>query len=309
MIHQVFTCCQNKLNLKNILFVFCLFLQFELSAQVKAVFEITKESNRLDTPKSWKLVWHDEFDGNQLDVSKWFSYYPYTASGLDTCPACRTLGGDLVLTDSNLVISNGTLKIIGKKQKATWYGKEYPYTSGNLFSTVGFLYGRFEIRCKLPPGLGMWPAFWTLGEGVLEEIDVFEINGRYMRQFQTNYHHCYEAHNNCQDPKWHLSPALHEGFNVFAIEWDPFFIRWYVNNKLVRTMAGYESSLSNRKIKNYKLKPGIYNQVAHFPKTKARIIAGLGIDSPKHGKLLKSKLFPAVFEIDYIRIYETQAKE
>ena len=39
MILQVFTCCQNKLNLKNILFVFCLFLQFELSAQVKAVFE------------------------------------------------------------------------------------------------------------------------------------------------------------------------------------------------------------------------------------------------------------------------------
>lgn len=297
------------MNLKKLIYFFCLIFQFNGFAQLKTVFEITKESIRPDTPKSWKLVWQDEFEGSHLDVSKWFSYYPYTASGLDTCPACRTLGGDLVLTDSNLVVSNGTLKIIGKKQKAHWYGKTYPYTSGNLFSKQGFLYGRFEIRCKLPAGLGMWPAFWTLGEGVLEEIDVFEINGRYMRQFQTNYHHCYEARNHCQDPKWHLGPALHEGFNVFAIEWDPLFVRWYVNDKLVRTMAGYESSSSNRKIKSYKLKPGIYNQVTNFPKTKARIIAGLGIDSNKPGKILKSKLFPAVFEIDYIRIYESQAKE
>ncbi len=288
----------------------CLFCHsINLIAQIQEVFEVTKDSKPLRATKNYQLVWQDEFEGNQLDVSKWFSYYPYTTTGLDTCPACRTLGGEIVITDSNLVISNGTLKVIGKQQKASWYGQTYPYTSGNIFSKTGFLYGRFEIRCKLPKGFGFWPAFWTLGEGVLEEIDVFEIHGKYMRQFQSNYHHCYQAHNHCQQPKWHRSPDLHKDFNVFAIEWDPYFIRWYINGKLVRSLAGYENSSSNCKIKSYKLKPGIYNQVQAFPKTKARIIAGLGIGLDPKYKAIKSKKFPAVFEIDYIRIYQDQAKE
>lgn len=285
------------------------FINSIVIAQSANILEIKSKQNSVCNDQTWNLVWQDEFDGNQLDVSKWFSYYPYTNTGMDTCLQCRSLGGDLFISDSNLVFEDGVLKIMAKKQKASWFGKEFEHTSGNLFSKQGFLYGRFEIRCKLPKGLGLWPAFWTLGEGVIEEIDVFEIKGNRMRRFQSNYHHCYDKDKKCQDLEWHSSPDLSSKFNVFAIEWDPYFIKWFINDKLVRTLGGYQSIKSEKRIKNCTLKPGNYVLIENYPKHKARIIAGLGIEGTGRKKKLKDSLFPAALEIDYIRVYQRPAIE
>src|ERR1035437_9776703 len=128
--------------------------------------------------KNLILVFDDEFDGDSLDASKWITWFPYTATGNDSCEFCRTHGneGEIYL-DSNVVVSNGTLKLIAKRQTTTWYTATRDYTSGMIESREGWMYGLFETRCKIPYGMGFWPAFWLFG-GNGTEIDDFEIGGQ-----------------------------------------------------------------------------------------------------------------------------------
>ena len=39
---------------------------------------------------------------------------------------------------------------------------ELGYTSSRLISKRSFKYGIFEMSAKLPPGRGVWSAFWLL---------------------------------------------------------------------------------------------------------------------------------------------------
>lgn len=55
----------------------------------------------------------------------------------------------------------------------------------NTAGHFSILYGKFEMRAKLPQGQGIWPAFWLLGENIGEkgwpacgEIDIMEFVGR-----------------------------------------------------------------------------------------------------------------------------------
>ena len=38
----------------------------------------------------YKLVFHDEFNGNSIDTSQWHTYFPYGAGQTDNCDFCRT---------------------------------------------------------------------------------------------------------------------------------------------------------------------------------------------------------------------------
>ena len=53
----------------------------------------------------------------------------------------------------------------------------FNYDTGEFESKEMFLWGYYEIRCKLPKGRDAWPAFWLYGEsnGTNNERDVFEF--------------------------------------------------------------------------------------------------------------------------------------
>ncbi|MBK8954777.1 MAG: glycoside hydrolase family 16 protein [Saprospiraceae bacterium] len=288
------------------LFFFILWSTSHLAAQ-DSLIVVEKSGLDICSKGTWNLIWSDEFEGHALDRTKWFSYFPFTKDGSDSCAACRGLVGDEFLSDSNLIVQNGVLSIEARKEKASWFGKDFDYTSGNIFSMQGFKYGRFEIRCKLPEGKGFWPSFWTAGDGVIEEIDVFEAKGHIQTQLQTNYHHCYNR-SGCQQPKWHWT-SDQEDWNTYAIEWDPFFIRWYVNKRLVRTLPGYKNLKNNRPANHCILRKGNYVPIDAFPKNKHRIISGLGVGGPFGGRISSKTKFPSRMEIDYIRIYQRTDSE
>lgn len=275
--------------------------------QLDSVLIVDTKELDVCTQAEWKLIWSDEFDGDQLDKSKWFSYFPFTENGSDSCAVCRGLIGGEFLSDSNLVVKDGILNIIAKKEKATWFGRNFEYTSGNIFSMPGFKYGRFEIRCKLPRGKGFWPAFWTAGDGVIEEIDVFESKGHILFQTQSNFHHCYNQ-KGCQQPKWHWT-ADQEEWNIYAIEWDPYFVKWYFNKRLVRVLPGYKNQKNNKPVSSCKFKKGSYLAIDAYPKHKHRIIAGLGVDGLFSGKVNSKTKFPSQMQIDYIRVYQRANSE
>ena len=126
-----------------------------------------------DTTK--KLVWSDEFNsGTRPDTTKW-AYNIGTGQG-----GWGNNESEYYTSDStNARIENGSLVIEARKENK---GGKF-YTSARML-TQGkstWTYGRFEIRAKLPKGLGTWPAIWMLGDNIntvgwptCGEIDIME---------------------------------------------------------------------------------------------------------------------------------------
>jgi len=133
-------------------------------------------------PGGWKLVWADEFDVDGLpDATKW-AYD--TARNKD-----GWYNNELQYYSSarleNSRVESGSLFITARKEslssQADYGGQKY--SSARLITRgLGeWTYGYFEVRAKLPCGMGMWPAIWTLGtrggwpaDG---EIDIMEQTG------------------------------------------------------------------------------------------------------------------------------------
>jgi beta-glucanase (GH16 family) len=120
------------------------------------------------------LVWADEFDGEgAIDDSKWHhqTLLPDGNSWYN--------GEIQHYTDrvDNSNVSNGFLNIIGKKETYTNQGVTKEYTSARLNSKFAFLYGKVEVRAKLPAGVGTWPAIWTLGQNINEDGGWWDLQG------------------------------------------------------------------------------------------------------------------------------------
>ena len=121
---------------------------------------------------TYELVWADEFDGNgAIDSDNWFHQTQLPAGG-------TWFNGEIqhyTNREVNANQSNGTLKIVAKKEEFTDQGVTKQYTSARLNSKVAFTYGRVEVRAKLPFGIGTWPAIWTLGKNIIEREDTGAI--------------------------------------------------------------------------------------------------------------------------------------
>lgn len=133
--------------------------------------------------EGWKLVFEDQFDGPKLDYEKWTPKDPW---GVER-------NGELQgYSRQNFIQENGVLTIVAEKTPAFYDGKRREYRSGMMTTTRKFSqrYGRFAIRCRIPRGQGLWPAFWMLPEPPSwpPEIDVFEILGQeYLSHHTTHY--------------------------------------------------------------------------------------------------------------------------
>ena len=82
----------------------------------------------------------------------------------------------------NVRAEGGNLVIEGRKEVFQGFG--YTSASINTRGRFEFLYGRVEVRAKLPAGAGAWPAVWMLGTSIAQvgwptcgEIDIMENVG------------------------------------------------------------------------------------------------------------------------------------
>ena len=124
--------------------------------------------------QDWQLVWSDEFDGNgAINSTNWFHQTQLPLGW-------GWYNGEVQhYTDriDNSYVSNGTLKIVAKKETYTDQGHTKEYTSARLNSKYAFTYGKVEIRAKLPQGFGTWPAIWMLGKNINEPGAYWETQG------------------------------------------------------------------------------------------------------------------------------------
>jgi hypothetical protein len=120
-----------------------------------------------------------------------------------------------------------------------------------------FLYGYFEIKCKLPVHLGAFPAFWLYGgRDHYEEIDIFEYSWHITRPdlhsespgygspniFTTGLYFNDVAPTQIEYARNFpiipsTEPNLSE-WNTFACEWSPGRVIWYFNGKEINQFFG-----------------------------------------------------------------------
>lgn len=128
------------------------------------------------------------------------------------------------------------------------YGGPCAYTSARLITLgeVEFTYGRVEARMKLPYGQGIWPAFWLLGADVAEvgwpasgEIDVMENIGREPSTVHGTIHGPGYAGGDAIGRPYELEGGerFADAFHLFALEWEPGALRWYVDGELFSTVT------------------------------------------------------------------------
>lgn len=287
-----------------------------LIAQKIPRYETYNGESLCDT-ESWKLVYQDEFNGTSLDTNVWTTYFPYDGKNGDNCLYCRTHNektSQQIMKDENVVVDNGILRIIQKKEKTTWYGVTKDYSSGVIHSKIHFdTYSKFEIRCKLPKGMGLWSAFWAFGGPT--EIDVFEITGdQPQKVHQTLHRNYFDLKKTWFRRKTTVKKMKHgvykgidysNDFHVFAVEYDKYFIKWLIDGEIVRTVGRYkalkncENEFKQKKLRREKA----------FPKDNKwlNIIANVAIasdDSPFTDDPNDETVFPSELAIDYIRVYQ-----
>ncbi|MEM9920736.1 MAG: glycoside hydrolase family 16 protein [Bacteroidota bacterium] len=278
------------------------------NCRVTAVQWVSSTIECSDEP--YKLVFYDEFDGNTLDESKWYSYYPFGENKSDQCEYCRTHGEEgQIYEDDNVVLENGVLNLITEEDNTTWYNANRDYTSGMIYSKNHFLYGKFEIRCKVPAGTGFWPAFWLWN---LDECDVFEICGHDTESLNTNLH--MQCENNPQQiPQSHSTPDLSAGFHTYSVEWEPLYVIWKLDGETIRIFHRYRTVAGQTVTCGEYVPTSILFSEKIIPNEYMHVIANLALsvgDSYcKKDEVDETTPFPSTFEIDYIRVYQKEPQQ
>ena len=194
--------------------------------------------------KFTKLVWFDEFDKDGLPNSeKWGYEKGYIRN--------RELQYYTVARRENAEVKEGYLVITARRDNTVIDGEVREITSASL-TTRGkgdWQTGRIEVRAKVPPGLGTWPAIWMLptqskygGWPRGGEIDIMEYVGYEPNKFHFFLHTGKYNHTRGtgRGTAVTLEKPAAEDFHVFAVEWSEERIDWFLDDKKVHTVENNE---------------------------------------------------------------------
>lgn len=250
---------------------------------------------------AYSLVWSDEFDyAGAVDASKWFhqTYPPNNGSWFNNEEQHYT--NQL----SNSSVDNGTLKITAIKEsyEDPSTGSTKQYTSARLNSKYAFKYGRVEVRAKLPPAQGTWPAIWTLGKNISETGAYWQTQG----YGDTSWPFCGEIDIMEQDTnKSKTSGAFHfpdtSGNHTYTYDtidvsdtgntWHVYAMEWTAESISLMVDGVVFHSLNNSQ------NPYFDNE--HFILLNIAMGGGLGGTIP-------ASFTSSIMEIDYVRVYQIQ---
>ena len=183
------------------------------------------------------LLWADEFNvEGPVSSSNWFAETvpPNNGSWWNDEQQHYTDRLD------NAYVSDGTLKIVAKKENYTFQNSTKSYTSArlNTKNKFDFTYGRVDVRAKLPAASGTWPAIWTLGANsdavgwpYCGEIDIMEQTGWDKTKVLGTCHWFNTAGSN--NASYGLQTSLANStseFHVYSLVWTPTHIKILVDD-------------------------------------------------------------------------------
>jgi beta-glucanase (GH16 family) len=248
--------------------------------------------NNIPTDKGWTFEstpsWSDEFttDGAP-DPAKWG--YDVGGGGWGNNELQYYTS-----STNNAVVSNGKLVITARKEVLN----NNNYTSARLVTRNkgDFVNGRVEVRAKLPSGRGTWPAIWMLptdweygnwpNSG---EIDIMEHVGYDPNRVHFSVHT--EAYNHIKGTQKSnnrvISTAMTE-FHTYRMDWTPYAVRGYYDDQFMFEFVN----------------EGKGSAVWPFDK-KFHLLLNFAVGGNWGGvNGVDDTVFPAAFEIDYVRVYK-----
>lgn len=272
--------------------------------------------------KVWKLVWNDEFEGDQVDPGKWdfdigngfFDYRNHVW--------VEGWGNEelqyYTQEPTNVSVKNSLLTIRAVKEALHGCG----YTSARMKTrkrdgTPLFtkLYGRFEIRAKVPWGKGLWPALWMLPQGdtyggwaASGEIDLMEIVGQKPHEVLNSIHFgSTGSEARALITHVHKLPAgsLVSDWHVYSVEWEPGEIRFYVDGVHTATRNHWWScsklvradGVPARRAADINPWPAPFDQPFY-------LVMNVAVGGNFPGLPNPQTRFPAELVVDYVRVYD-----
>lgn len=231
------------------------------------------------------LVWFEEFEGSTIDNNTW---------QFETGPTNDNVHFYTSRT-TNAKIVDGRLQIIALKE--TYQGFEFTSAHLRTEHSWSFRYGRIEARMKLPGTKGFVPAFWMLPEDshygwwpYSGEIDIMEYPTNELTKIYGTVHtKSYNLFDGPLPPQGGTIdiPDVTGNFHLYAIEWTPEKIDFFVDDQKYYTFLNNNGTSSTWP----------FNQPFY-------IILNLAVGGGWVGTPDQSTVFPAVMEVDFVRVYQ-----
>lgn len=269
----------------------------------------------------WTLVWADEFDGDAVDRNKWDfdignGFYDYRSHtwvpgwGNEELQYYTAEPENIVVADSCLTI---------RAVRAPMHG--CGYTSARLKTrkrdgTVLFskLYGRVEIRARVPWGKGLWPALWMLpvddrygGWAASGEIDLMEIVGEQPREVLNSIHFGSSYPSRSLITTTYALPEerLVSDWHTYAVEWEPGEIRFFVNEVQTCTYRHWWSC--SRRVDGQGVEAASEADLNPWPAPFDQpfyLLMNVAVGGNFPGVPNEQTRFPAELVVDYVRVYD-----
>lgn len=258
-----------------------------------------------DTVQKWYYEDGDEFNSYSLNTDKWKYGMPWGKVVMQQ---------DLYYDDADVRQAGGLIYFDAKKEKRAvpvadyLVDKDYlaktgkavnngqyevDYTAGMISSAKKYKYGLFELRFKSTANKGIWPAFWLFGGEPNEEIDFFELKGERKSQVHVDVH-CPDGCENYRGGFLNLKrnwggwinakEGLADGWNIISGEWQPGYVKWYLNGQPIAYYKGDFKTAQNLLINSSVAKTG-------------------GGFSPGPDETTQ---WPNHFDVDYVRIWSRE---
>lgn len=251
-----------------------------------------------DSPKpkenildGYELVFSDEFNGSELDSSKWVTQYLWGDELVINSEEQHYVdiqnkpdfGYNPFSFDGESITISSIETPDELRDKA--FGQKYLSGMFTSYDAFKFTYGYVETRVQLPYGQGLWPAFWLLNAYYVDdkpEIDIMEFIGDNQDTVYHTYHY-YDSSGTLRSTESQPSVGVDytNGWHTFAVEWLPGTLIFYVNG--VETHRVVDAKVSQQEM---------------------YIIANTALGGWWPGSPDASTNFPAEYKIDYIRAYQ-----
>jgi beta-glucanase (GH16 family) len=242
------------------------------------------------------LTFDDEFNSFTSSPSgntgNWSTARPYAGEAGRAQPGGgeANFDGDSTVGVNPFTDTNGVLSITANPETPTAANYEQPYSSGVITSAVSLnqQYGYFEVDAKLPAGQGLWSAFFLLDRNpylpTYAEIDIYELLGN-MQTTYNSFIHAYQNNAWTSDTTylWGLANET-TGFHSYGIDWEPNVSTLYIDGVAVATEATPEA--------------------ANYPMYMILTLA-VGNAGSWPGVPASNSIFPASYQINYVRVYAT----
>jgi len=258
----------------------------------------------------WKMIWHDEFDGSgPLDTKVWKAEQGFVRNEeyqwYQEKNAYRK-DGLLILEGKIDSIPNPRYRENSRDWKQNRPYARYSSASVNTRGTFSFLYGRMEVRARIPAVIGSWPAIWTLGDkgewpsnGEIDIMEYYHVGGKpyLLANAAWGNNQRYQAvWNSKKIPYEHFlakDPYWNEKFHIWTMDWTKDYIRIYLDGELLNEIN--LETTTNGTI-------GRHENPFHASQY---ILLDLAIGGINGGRP-DPDAFPMKYEIDYVRVYQKQ---